>query len=687
MINDTEYVVRKDKITEIEVENLSYKKIETWSIQELLKLWENNKLIFKVIKGNEYESELPDYALIPENLRSEAERRLKILQPVLTGEVLQTEIKSYVASLPESEKICVATFYNWKKRYNRSNNDIRSLISRNDLKGPRERWSNEFALKKAEEVLGEFLHDPEYETMDSLYSEYLIRMDEMNEFRIEKIKPVSDTTFWRIKQDVLDLEKTDKNQYGRVQAALNRNGSVSKVVVHRPLERVEIDWTPVDVLLVDPKTLKPRRPWLVYALDKYSGHPLGFFVTFNDINAKALKQCLLHCLMPKTYIEDIYPFVENKWLASGKPELLVLDNSKVNESWDVKDACQQLGIEILFCPVDSGNVKGSIERAFRTLNTKVFHGLMGTTFSNTFQRGRYDSEGKAYLTMQSFIYICHIAMVDLVANDINIKKRATPKELWIQGLEGNPEIRPTLSRTKAELKLILMSGLEYRTITNKGIAIKNENYTSPELMTLRHAMRTKGKEKEKVRVRYDLADMRSIFVYNEEERRYIEAFNKDLDEKGFLLEYPVPYDDLQWDSTMFNKAKEKRDRRLLGRAKRKIRLIQVRDRRKYFKYRRMKDEEVGITDKSEGGKSSYHGISTEGLSHIQLNTPEAAETIAIIKDELQDSKKQQPKKQSKKKKKGKSEERNEESKLFNISSSFDIDLEDLPEMDVKYKGV
>lgn len=689
MINDTEYMVNREEDTGIIVENLSYKKTETWDRWELLKLWEKEKLVFKVIKGNEFEIEMPDYGLIPKKLREEAEKKLEILKPVLEGGVLPGEIKQYINALPEKQRISLATFYNWKKRYEASN-DIRSLIARHHLKGPRERWSNEIAKGKAIEIINDFIYEGEEYTLDYLYSEYLLRMDELNEFREdegEKIKPVSETTFWRIKQDNLDLEKRDKNKYGKVIAKLNRNGAQSKVVVHRPLQRIEIDWTPLDVLIIDPKTLKPKRPWLVYAIDKYSDHPLGFFITFEDINANAVKQCLLHCIMPKTYIKELYPLVENEWLAYGKPETLVFDNSRVNESLDVLDACQQLGIETIFCPVDSGYIKGSIERAFKTLNTKVIHGLKGTTFSNTFEKGRYDSEGNAYLSMQSLIYICHIAMVDMIANDKNIRKRATRRDLWIKGLQENPEINLTVPRTKTELKMILMSGIAYRTITNKGISLKNEYYTSPQLMKLRYEYNKFGVKK-KVRVRFDLSDIRTIYIYNEFERKYIEAYNKELEEKGFHIDLPIPYSELEWDSKLYSISKKGRDRRLIGRSNRKIRLIQDKDRKRIKKYRKMNKDVMEEMIEVNEDIPSYHGISTEGISHIQLDTPEAADTIQIMKEEQIDinNNKQRKKTNSNKKRSTKKAKTEEKGPIY-LSSSFDIDIDDLPDWDTKYRGV
>lgn len=678
MIKDTEYIVRKEMESEVELENLAYKKIETWSINDLLKMWEQDDLVFKVSEDEGYQIDIQDFEVIPEELRIEALKRYGVLKPVINGDVLTSEIKSYVRALKDGPSL--ATFYNWKKEWDKSP-DIRSLVPRLYKRGPKKRWSNEISLNIAEEVINELSYEGEYHTDDALYSEYLLRIDEFNKIREAnlQINPVSRSTFYRKKKDILDIYKKDTEKYGKTQADLNLYGSTTEVIATRPLQRVEIDWTPVDVMLVDPRTLKARRPWLVYAIDKASGHPLGFYVSFDDINAAALKQCLLHCLMPKTYIKELYPLVENDWVAFGKPSEVVLDNSSVNDSKDFEEACFQLRIEHQYCKVGAGNQKGSIERAFRTLNSKYIHGLKGTTYSNILERGVYDSEGKACISMQGFIYICHIALVDMVANSFNKRIGSKPKDKWLKGLAANPQIKTSIGRTKMELKLILMSGLEHRIIQNKGVVIKNEYYTSPELMKLRRQLTTDGKESQAVRVRFDLDDMRSVFVYDEYNRKYIEAKSTGLFRKGIPADYPVHYSELELYSTIINREEDKEDKKQLGRAKRAIAQVQEVEKKKTSKLKKESEQISGSLEQLP--TSSYNGISTEGISHIQLETVDAADTIQIIKKDLEEHNTGKRKRNGKKKQ----HKENVESKI-EVNESFDIDLDELPDWEVTFKG-
>ncbi|GEN36738.1 hypothetical protein [Aneurinibacillus danicus] len=58
MVNQVEYIVRKSDIRDVVVENISYKKIETWSRKGLESLWEKGKLVFR-IKGTLRKEKIP----------------------------------------------------------------------------------------------------------------------------------------------------------------------------------------------------------------------------------------------------------------------------------------------------------------------------------------------------------------------------------------------------------------------------------------------------------------------------------------------------------------------------------------------------------------------------------------------------------------------------------------------------
>lgn len=295
------------------------------------------------------------------------------------------------------------------------------------------------------------------------------------------------------------------------------------LLISRPLQRVKIVWTTIDIMLINPRTGKAQRPIFIFSIDEWTGHPLGFYITFDAVDASALKQCLLHTILPKNYLRILYPKLENDWISYGMPDEIVLDYANINDILDFEDACSQLGITLQFIGAGAGNHKGTIERGFRTIHTNFFQTLKGTTFSSTIKKGQYGFEGKAFISLNDFIHMVHIALVDGVAQEYNKNRGGAPAILWKDALRNNPHLSSQPNLTIDELKLLLMGGIKKRTITNKGVAIHNEYFQSYELMDLKNRLNKKYGHSKNVSVRFDFADMRTVYVWDEFKKDYLKA--------------------------------------------------------------------------------------------------------------------------------------------------------------------
>jgi hypothetical protein len=316
-------------------------------------------------------------------------------------------------------------------------------------------------------------------------------------------------------------------------------------------QRVELDWTPVDLYLVDPVTLKAKKPWLIYAIDVYSGNPLGFYITFEHPDSFAIKQCLLHCFLPKVYVKKLYPEIKNVWSAYGIPKEIVVDNASSNNSYDLEDVFNYFGIDPLFPEVAAGHKKGTVERGLKSFND-IIHTLKGTSFSNIFERKHYDSEGKACITLQAFYYIAHIIFIDIISHNYSQRRLGgTPHENWEKGFLENPHLSKDLPFTKKEIKLALCGGRERRIIQSKGVVLERVWYTSDELMKLRYRLLQEGREETQVVIRYDFSDVRKLYVENPYDHSFIEAHAdssilQDY-EKEFSVEpsLPIPFQQIR----------------------------------------------------------------------------------------------------------------------------------------------
>src|SRR5699024_1843489 len=125
---------------------------------------------------------------------------------------------------------------------------------------------------------------------------------------------------------------------------------------------------------------------------------LGMVVTLEAPSAVSAGLCLAHVACDKRpYLENLGVAVE--WPMSGKPRQLYLDNAAEFKSEALRRGCEQHGIQLRYRPPGRPHYGGIVERIIGTA-MQMIHDLPGTTFSNPSQRGNYDSEGKAILTLR-----------------------------------------------------------------------------------------------------------------------------------------------------------------------------------------------------------------------------------------------------------------------------------------------
>jgi len=166
-----------------------------------------------------------------------------------------------------------------------------------------------------------------------------------------------------------------------------------------PLDLVQVDHTPMDLILVDPLDREPiGRPWLTVAIDVQSRCIAGFHVTLDAPSAVSVGLCLTHVAMDKAPWLALRE-VEADWPVQGKPRRIGVDNGAEFHSEAFERGCEQHGIAIDWRPPGQPQFGGVVERVIGTLMGLV-HGLPGTTFSNVGQRGSYDSDKAACLTLE-----------------------------------------------------------------------------------------------------------------------------------------------------------------------------------------------------------------------------------------------------------------------------------------------
>jgi putative transposase len=77
------------------------------------------------------------------------------------------------------------------------------------------------------------------------------------------------------------------------------------------------------------------------------------------------------------------------------------DNASEFHGSMLERACQNYGIALEWRPIERPHYGGHIERWMGTFATEI-HALPGSTFSSPAERGDYDSEGRAVLSLSEF---------------------------------------------------------------------------------------------------------------------------------------------------------------------------------------------------------------------------------------------------------------------------------------------
>ena len=210
--------------------------------------------------------------------------------------------------------------------------------------------------------------------------------------------PTRNTLVLRIAS--LDPMETMRSREGREASRnLQGTGGVPPTIIE-PLEQVQIDHTVIDLIVVDERDREPiGRPYFTIAIDVFTRCVLGMVVTLEAPSAVSVGLCLTHAACDKRpWLETLD--VEVDWPMSGKPRLLYLDNAAEFKSEALRRGCEQHGIQLDYRPPGQPHFGGIVERIIGTAMRMIHDELPGTTFSNPNQRGEYDSENKAALTLR-----------------------------------------------------------------------------------------------------------------------------------------------------------------------------------------------------------------------------------------------------------------------------------------------
>lgn len=500
-----------------QAEETRTKRIEEFELAALHEYYANRRLVFSNPKTANTKTSRPPIVATEQAFDAAKIRRsyaMATMETPNTQEAMEAAIAVVWQSLRQPEKQPHwTTVYRWKTKLQNAGKDIQALLAQDHKKGNRSRRYPEEVIELLNNAIETRYLTEERRTIQDAFDTGREAIIEENNLRPKALQLPAPTR--RLTTSLIEaIPAFDRYaaRHGRM-AAIKRFRSVQG---HRttaaPLERAEIDHTPLDLMVIDDDTGLPLgRPYLTCCIDDYSRCLLGHNIGFEPPSYLTVARCLKHAFLPKTNLQKTYPSIKKAWTAHGVMRELVVDNGAEFHCQSLENACYSLGIEIHYSARKTPWFKGKIERFLGTLNRAIAHGNPGTTFSNIFDKEDYNPSANAVIRYSVLKEIVNMWVVDVYHQQPHRTLGAPPAVVWERTVSNEDILLPD---NPAELDAI-MGRSETRRLTHKGIELNGLRYNSPELTVLRR----KHGDKLDVELRIDDADLGQLVVLSPDKRQ------------------------------------------------------------------------------------------------------------------------------------------------------------------------
>lgn len=453
----------------------------------------------------------------------EAWKRFEAIRPLL-DRVPRKRTRSEIEEVARSFGRDPATVYRWIARWTETKTVTGLLRSgRSDAGNSRLPANAESILR---EKIDSFYLVPERPTVVELAEQIALACRKLG------VKPPAMTTVRRRVgqlQDRLVMAKRRSPKEAR-ETFEPIKGSFPGANV--PLAVYQIDHSPIDVIFVDETYRRPiGRGYLTIVSDSCTRVLAGFCASLDPPGALATGLALAHAILPKAHWMTERG-ISTSWPVQGKPAKVYADNAAEFRGTMLERACQEHDIVMENRPKGLPNYGGYIERLFRTFMHRA-QSLPGTTFSNTIERGEYNSDGKALMTLKEFEQWFGTFVTKVYHHRPHRGiGRVPPIKLYEQFLLGSDTQKgiglPEPIADEFKLRLDFMPFVE-RTIQEYGVLVDNIHYYADVLRPWIHARDpSNAKLKRKFVFVRDPRDIGEIYFLDPETNRY----------------YAVPYRDV-----------------------------------------------------------------------------------------------------------------------------------------------
>jgi putative transposase len=538
-----EYRVVRRIDDKVQLEQQPGGQLSTPSLWSLMDAWVSGRLLthaeHRKRKGEYQSGKLPPRRMdeLSPAGRAETRRRLEILWALeregsfhKPRSALIEDLKKIAHVRGEHRPIHATTVYRWRRKLSEFN-DVRDVFAwvgeRGGKDGSRLHPAVEGLLLEA---LDESWTAGKAATAELIHEALQLKVKAENARRVESDQlPVPSTRTVQRRVSQLGNQVVTRALVGREEADRRFALMGRARVTSRILELVEIDHTPVDLLITDAFGRVCSRPWLTAVICRFSRAILGYCLSASGHGTQQVFEAIRHAIMPKTYLKRRFPDLDLDWPMYGWMELIVADNGRELHAEALRDALLNLAIQLEFARPRTPNDKPHIERFLRTFNYTFIHRLPGTTRARVKDRVGIEPLKEACMTLEQLDQAIHvwICMKYHQRPHAGLNGR-TPLAVWTESAAVH---EPQLKASASELE-IEFSDIDERVLQHHGIEINGFQYSNARLSGIR-AMLPKGA---KAKVKAPLHDVGHIWVWDKIDEEYVRVDNKDREFVGMGLE-------------------------------------------------------------------------------------------------------------------------------------------------------
>jgi putative transposase len=407
-------------------------------------------------------------------------------------------IKEVAAELGDAAPPKPSTVAAWVSAWRNNASSEAALMPK--PKPTRRRFENDSVLAEiiATSIKRVYLHD-QRNPISAVHADVALAVHEHNANQPTQrlTVPSAETVRRHVKR--VDAYQCDVARHGKQYARRVHRAAGIAFYTTEPLELTMADGQMMDIVVIEEAregrlARELGRPYVTVLMDVFSRCILGVHISLAPFCGATLLRTLRHAVVPHAD------------QPRGIPGKLIVDNGSDYQASGFIRACTQLGITLEHSPPRMPDRKTYVERFYLTLNEKLIHKLPGTTFSNATDRGDYQSQDKACMTL------CELRdEVDTWLRDhYHVTEHGelvrTPQAVWAEALENKP-VR-TLRQDEAEL---LTRKSYERTVVKGCVLVHDLRWGSDALATWESRERKEGRSPT-VEVRLDELDLSFALV-------------------------------------------------------------------------------------------------------------------------------------------------------------------------------